>query len=403
MNALSDLYTAPRSSLKRKLSQKKVDSKDTEQTDEAQEAPKVLGPYANLGKWRLVVKSKDQRKSLVFDTVAQAETAKTNLLASFDKSASLTIGDLLEQFIDYKRQRGCLDRSLLHVKHAVMRILPKLDNSIRLTPEKAEALYLDVSAKYAVASHAVALKTVKSMYRFALKKKLVTKNPFEDVQSIGKANRGKPQLRTDEARRLSDFLTARATLGEWRALALLTQLFLGLRSSEVLKLKKRDLDCDASVVVVDGTKTKNAKRRLSLDAPIVRELFLKRVANLKPESLLFSLNGSTVLSATSLHKALAKFCRMADLPIVCPHSLRGLHSSLAVQAGASSSFVARALGHGSDEVTKRHYITESAMDSARTTRVSEALLGNVDGLIATLLALSPAQRDQVCSAIGYRR
>jgi len=65
--------------------------------------------------------------------------------------------------------------------------------------------------------------------------------------------------------------------------------------------------------------------------------------------------------------------------------------------------VARALGHGSDEVTKRHYITESAMDSARTTRVSEALLGNVDGLIATLLALSPAQRDQVCSAIGYRR
>ena len=65
--------------------------------------------------------------------------------------------------------------------------------------------------------------------------------------------------------------------------------------------------------------------------------------------------------------------------------------------------MARALGHGSDEVTKRHYISESAMDSARSARVSEALAGDLDGLIAHLLALSPAQRDQVCSAIGYRR
>jgi site-specific recombinase XerD len=108
------------------------------------------------------------------------------------------------------------------------------------------------------------------MYRFAIKKKLVAKNPFDEVQSIGRANKGKLQLRTDEAKRLTDYLTERASLGEWRALALLTQLFLGLRSSEVLKLKKRDLDCDASVIVVDGTKTKNAKRRLALDAPIVK-------------------------------------------------------------------------------------------------------------------------------------
>ncbi|MBL9040634.1 MAG: hypothetical protein JNM83_03475 [Myxococcales bacterium] len=32
-----------------------------------------------------------------------------------------------------------------------------------------------------------------------------------------------------------------------------------------------------------------------------------------------------------------------------------------------------------------------------------ALQGTLDDLIATLLALPQAQRDQVCSAIGYRR
>lgn len=403
MNALNDLYTAPRNSLNRKLSRKRAQTTDATQADEPQEAPKVLGPYANKDKWRLVVKSGDKRKSLVFDTAEQAETARDNLLASFDDSAKLTVGDLLAQFIEHKRQRGCVARSLLHVKHAIMRICPKLDKPARMSPEKAEAAYLLTVDNYAVASHAIALRTVKAMYRFAVKKKLVDKNPFDDVRSMGRANKGKPQLRTDEAKRLTDFLTEHAALGEWRALALLTQLFLGLRSSEVLKLKKRDLDCEASVIVVDGTKTKNAKRRLALDAPIVRELLRRHADGMKPEALLFSLNGSTVISATCLHKALTKYCQHADLPVVCPHSLRGLHSSLAVQAGASSSYVARALGHGSDEVTRRHYITESAMDSARSARVSEALTGNLDGLITTLLALSQAQRDQVCAAIGYRR
>ena len=403
MNAISEIYSATRSSLKRKLSRKRARSKDATQSDESQEVPKVLGPYANKDRWRIVVKSGDKRKSLVFDTVEQAETARSNLLASFDDSAKLTVGDLLAQFIEYKRQRGCVDRSLLHVKHTIMRIFPKLDKPAHISPEKAEAAYLLTVDKYAVASHAISLRTVKAMFRFAVKKKLVAKNPFDDVQSIGRANKGKLQLRTDEAKRLTDYLTERASLGEWRALALLTQLFLGLRSSEVLKLRKRDLDCDASVIVVDGTKTKNAKRRLALDAPIVKELLRRRANGLKPEALLFSLNGSTVLSATCLHKALTRYCHQADLPIVCPHSLRGLHSSLAVQAGASSSYVARALGHGSDEVTKRHYISESAMDSARSARVSEALVGDQDGLIAALLALSSAQRDQVCSAIGYRR
>jgi integrase len=313
------------------------------------------------------------------------------------------VGDLLAQFIEYKRQRGCIERSLLNTRSIIMRVLPKLDRTAHMSPEKAEALYFEATNKYAVASHAMGLRFVKAMYRFAVKKKLVAKNPFDDVQSIGKANKGKLQLRTDEAKRLSDYLTERASLGEWRALALLTQLFLGLRSSEVLKLKKRDLDCDASVIVVDGTKTKNAKRRLALDAPIVKELLRRRANGLKPEALLFSLDGSTVLAVTCLHKALTKYCQQAELPIVCPHSLRGLHSSLAVQAGASSSFVARALGHGSDEVTKRHYISESALDGARSARVCETLRGTLDDLITTLLALSTAQRDQVCSAIGYRR
>ena len=151
MNALNDLYSAPRSSLKRKLSRKRAQTNDATQADEPQEAPKVLGPYANQDKWRIVVKSGDKRKSLVFDTVQQAETARDNLLASFDDSAKLTVGDLLAQFIEYKRQRGCIERSLLNTRSIIMRVFPKLDRAAHMSPEKAEALYFEATGKYAVA------------------------------------------------------------------------------------------------------------------------------------------------------------------------------------------------------------------------------------------------------------
>ena len=50
MNSINELYSAPRSSLKRKLSRKRPETKATAQTDEPQEAPKVLGPYENKDK-----------------------------------------------------------------------------------------------------------------------------------------------------------------------------------------------------------------------------------------------------------------------------------------------------------------------------------------------------------------
>src|SRR5262245_54285860 len=106
------------------------------------------------------------------------------------------------------------------------------------------------------------------------------------------------------------------------------------------------------------------------------------------------------LTATTLHHALRRSCKKAGIPIVCPHSLRGLHSTLAVQAGATCSLVAQALGHGSTDVTKRHYIAPSALESARSARVASALLGTPDMnlLINTLRSLPAEQLDAVCSS-----
>lgn len=372
----------------------------------ASSVARVLGPYSNGSKWRLIVREGKGRKSLIYETREQAESMRGKLLEALEDGSSRMIGDTIEEYMVYKRKRGCNDRSLRTVQDRLVRFLP-VDKPLKsITPKLAEGIYNADSERFAVATHHKSLREAKAFFSFCVREKYIPANPFADVQSIGKANAGKPQLRTDEAKKLSDFLLHEANNGDGRALALLVQVLLGLRSSEVLKLRKRDLDCGGRVLVIEGTKSKNARRTLELDAPVVRTLLLKRSESLASDGLLFAREGATTpLSTTTLWKGLALYCRKAGVPSVCPHSLRGLHSSLAVKAGATSTYVAQALGHGSDAITLRHYIAPSAMDSARSARVAGVLLGEpeVDTLINSLKNLAPDQLDRVCAALNLRR
>ena len=87
--------------------------------------------------------------------------------------------------------------------------------------------------------------------------------------------------------------------------------------------------------------------------------------------------------------------------------MRGLHSSLAVARGASSRFVAEALGHGSDAITKRHYIAPGALAEASVKRVNEALHGaapatDLAPLREALASLPPAQLAELLASLGRR-
>ena len=68
-----------------------------------------------------------------------------------------------------------------------------------------------------------------------------------------------------------------------------------------------------------------------------------------------------------------KLCALAGVPPVCTHSLRGLYATLAVQSGSASHVVASSLGHGSFEVTQRHYAQASSVANASTARVLSIL------------------------------
>jgi hypothetical protein len=78
----------------------------------------------------------------------------------------------------------------------------------------------------------------------------------------------------------------------------------------------------------------------------------------------------------ALLRRLRQLCAEAKVPAVVPHSLRGLHATLASGFGATSHAVAAALGHTTFVVTARHYVDRDILEQARSRRSREVLSGN---------------------------
>lgn len=307
-------------------------------------------------------------------------------------------------------ERGVTERTLGATEQRLQGFLPVQDSMSQITPAVAQRLYEAARQRegrhgrlVAVATHQMRLRSVKTFFRWAVEQGYLPQSPFQHVKPVGKMNVGKPQLSLDEARRLTAHLWPRATAGEEGATALLTQLLLGLRSSEVLSRQTRDLDDAGRVLVIPFGKTGNARRRLAVDARL-RPLLLRQAAGKAPDERLFGRGRGYYSCFLSRH--LRIYCEEAKLPVVCPHSLRGLHSTLALEMGMTSSAVASALGHSSFEVTAKHYADPDRLRNARLRRVAEALGTeeesdrDPEALLARLRALPRDQLVELLQRLG---
>ena len=151
------------------------------------------------------------------------------------------------------------------------------------------------------------------------------------------------------------------------------ELFGFRRRDRVAVVIARDVDDEGRVLWVPSGKTKNARRRLKVP-DVLRPLLLKLTETTPPGALLFY-KGDKVPPTNYFWSQVRRLCQLAGVPAVCPHSLRGLHATLALEGGATADAVARALGHGSFAMTARHYASESSVDNAKASKVS-SLLGS---------------------------
>jgi integrase len=163
----------------------------------------------------------------------------------------------------------------------------------------------------------------------------------------------------------------------------------------VLHREVRDLDDEGRVLWIPSGKTDNSRRRLEVPEPL-RGLLLAQAEGKPPERRLFGSDRAQPHFQIWQWRQVRKYCQLAGLPRVCPHSLRGLHSSLAVAAGCTSSVVASALGHGSFAITAQHYVDPDTLRNTTLRRVAHALAQEATpaeppSLLQQLRALAPQE------------
>lgn len=328
---------------------------------------RVYGPYEEpRGGWRVVVvNAKGERTSATF--AREREAREEKLAAQRELEAEVvSVSKALDIYRDYQVAKGNKPRSISTTQMRLRSLFPDPDEClVDLNVARCQRLYDEFAARTSVDTHRNTRNEGATFLRWAVKRGYLLSNPLEQVEGVGRRKRGKPQLRIDEARAYYSVGYAMAEAGVRGALAALMPLALGMRSGEILGLKARDVDDGGRVLWVaaddvDEVKTELGRRTLvvSDDLAVLLEAAAEEGGHLFPTS-----------EHQWLNREVAKVCYRARVPRVCPHGLRGTHSSLAVEFGSSSLQVASALGH-TPEVNREHYTKSDASAAAASRRVT---------------------------------
>lgn len=340
----------------------------------------IYGPYApsrGRSRWRVQIRDSatGRKLSITAPTKTEAEKLKGQLEQELAQASPLQVHEALDQYAEYKATMIRSPRAVADLIQALKQLIP--DGQVMgVSKAKAEEYYLAETKRpgkkgaRSAATHHGRLRAAKAFWGWLVRRDMATKNPWEAVEPVGKTKAGKKQPREGEARLLDRHLFEQAAAGEEDALALLVQLYLGLRPSEVLGLT---VGCiEGAVVYVNGTKNQNAVRKLELYAPVA-ELLVAFCQGRPKSQRVFAADRVTQPGSGWMYKRLKKLCTKLGIEQICPHALRGLHSSLALTAGATSQHVAAALGHASFSTTSRHYATRESIEVGRARNFVSAM------------------------------
>ena len=338
---------------------------------------RVLGPYKERGKWRIVaVHPNGLRISVTYSSKAKALAAVPRALVELQNK--LPLGDHIEPYLDILKARDLVP-STIASRRTFLRDMFAGEVAASWNSLRVEQTLELWATRWSVATRQMWLLVAQQFFDWLLAQKKVTVNPFAGIKIVGKANRGKPQLRIDEARRFTETACYLYGRGLRFALAPILAISMGLRASEITMRVVRDIDDCGKLLWVPFGKTANARRRLDVPEPL-QPLLADLAAGREPLEPLFGINRvGKPWRRQDLHALVRAICRLAKVPVVCPHSLRGLWASMAVRSGAATDAVARTLGHSSFKTTARHYAKQEAIDGARTDLAGDLLFRKPSG------------------------
>ena len=331
------------------------------------ERPKrVHGPYRRelRGRtvWRVIsVRANGDREVVSFDDETEAQQAADAARSGLDKlDGDRTFDDAVEAYLAAQERRvtegelrpRTVERERYHLSSLLQLKRYRTLDIRRLTPRFAERLY--DARRGAVDTHRNGLAVAKAFGAWCAKRGWLRENPFADVKGRGRRKRGKPQLRIDEARRFQATCLARAE-SDVGAVLSLAYLLLGARSGEIALRQVRDVDDGGRVLWIPDSKTAAGRRELGVPEQLATHL-ARLAAGRFSHAALFAHASGRARPQDWAREQVTRICRLAGVPRVTPHGLRGTLATMARELGNTSQQVADLLGQASPTITDRSYI-----------------------------------------------
>ena len=211
---------------------------------------------------------------------------------------------------------------------------------------------------YTKSTTARKLATLRSFYKFQIRRGAVSVNPLSTVRTPKQERRLPKCLELDNVQRLleapgdDDILSVRDK-------AMLEVLYSsGIRVSELVELELADLDLDEGVLRVKGKGRKDRLTPIGSQAiNALKRYFTMRQADPKmhhePTGRVFLNKHGEALSTRSVRRKLDKYLTIAGLdPGISPHTLRHSFATHLLNNGADLRSVQELLGHQSLSTTQ---------------------------------------------------
>jgi integrase len=249
-------------------------------------------------------------------------------------------------------------------------LTPFVEKSGRLVPSELTPPLVEAYARmpqWSPASRAGFLGTIKTVFRWAVKARLVSTNPLSEIKIPTKPSRGMRVLVSPEehARLLS---LASPTF----ALVLTLLYATGARPGEVAAISAENFDPELGVVRLREHKMayKGMQRTLYLSPEVVA--LLKKLAKLHPHGPLLRTCWGNPWRGDAIVKEMIRLRKRAGISHAIAYGYRHTFATDALANGVPDAQVAELLGHTGTAMLHRHYSHLTAR-----TQVLQAALGRV--------------------------
>lgn len=187
---------------------------------------------------------------------------------------------------------------------------------------------------------------LKTMLNLMIKLKYIDKLSFEFTR-LKTEKPTIPQINKEDLNRIIDYFNSSKKTPDANKLIFYLMLTTGIRTSEVLNIKNKNINLDEMYIYLDFTKTHHT-RYIYINESI-KELLIKVMNN---NTYLFNNDDGTQMTSNAIKMLFRHLRRDLKIEVLSPHKLRHYYATHLYEKSLDIHLVSKLLGHTSIKTTE---------------------------------------------------